>query len=482
MIQPVEWRTEYDCCLLGCLYTRVQRALKWAYLFIVPMLPWPRNAEDCYCAYMVSWRSTATVRFATLTAFVFFARVVQLCTGGTPGSLGTVAFALYSLLGSFLHLGVRLGYFSIFNIRNFVYRASHLVGVLGFACVIITDSGDAGISDILALGRTEDDLVEWGTTRANILVIPIFAQLVMSLDYWVPLLGNWALLLYYHENNFHETGFQGGITFVMIFCIEHDRRAAFLSHLSSARESVMYEAELVQNMKECTLNIFGADPEKLASQMNPLLRNSLTTFGILCSKLCPSPEIQESESLQDQVHLTATSINWTAANIDRWWSAMDFSGWGRHAFMPCRSACYLRDLLLDVGSLMHNAWFVREHVTLAFFLDPRLPKHVVGLDACVTQMILTLVHNACDCTFEGVVNVELTEGAAFNHCRSLHVKVTDTGIGVNQQCIPYLFDKCFSTKEGTGINLFVLKHQAAALMGTYGWNRRTGEELIDKKY
>jgi len=244
----------------------------------------------------------------------------------------------------------------------------------------------------------------------------------------------------------------------------------------------MYEAELVQNMKECTLNIFGADPEKLASQMNPLLRNSLTTFGILCSKLCPSPEIQESESLQDQVHLTATSINWTAANIDRWWSAMDFSGWGRHAFMPCRSACYLRDLLLDVGSLMHNAWFVREHVTLAFFLDPRLPKHVVGLDACVTQMILTLVHNACDCTFEGVVNVELTEGAAFNHCRSLHVKVTDTGIGVNQQCIPYLFDKCFSTKEGTGINLFVLKHQAAALMGTYGWNRRTGEELIDKKY
>ena len=221
MIQLVEWRTEYDCCL----YTCVQRALKWAYLFIVPMLPWPRNAEDCYCAYMVSWRSTATVRFATLTAFVFFARVVQLCTGGTPGSLGTVAFALYSLLGSFLYLGVRLGYFSIFNMRNFVYRASHLVGVLGFACVIITDSGDAGISDILALGRTEDDLVEWGTTRANILVIPIFAQLVMSLDYWVPLLGNWALLLYYHDNNFHETGFQGGITFVMIFCIEHGESA-----------------------------------------------------------------------------------------------------------------------------------------------------------------------------------------------------------------------------------------------------------------
>jgi signal transduction histidine kinase len=95
-----------------------------------------------------------------------------------------------------------------------------------------------------------------------------------------------------------------------------------------------------------------------------------------------------------------------------------------------------------------------KHVALRVVLDPAVPQVRMSTDH-LKQVLLNLVRNAEDAMPSGghlrIQTAPADEG--------LEVIVTDSGCGIAQEHIPYLFDPFFSTKAdqgGMGLGLSVL--------------------------
>ena len=107
------------------------------------------------------------------------------------------------------------------------------------------------------------------------------------------------------------------------------------------------------------------------------------------------------------------------------------------------------------------------------------PDHeikIVGDEYSVTQIFANLIDNAIKYTREGKITVKFTERE-----KSVTVKVTDTGIGISEEYVPYLFD-AFSQEEqgytrnfeGNGLGLALVKkycelnHAEISVLSTKG--------------
>ncbi|MCK5719770.1 MAG: response regulator [Thiomargarita sp.] len=103
--------------------------------------------------------------------------------------------------------------------------------------------------------------------------------------------------------------------------------------------------------------------------------------------------------------------------------------------------------------------------------DDKIPKQVLGDSNRVRQIVLNLVGNAIKFTNEGSITINMRLENIVNNHLQLRVAVIDTGIGIPQREVPYLFDKFrqvdASTSRkygGTGLGLFICR-QLITLMG-----------------
>ncbi len=100
---------------------------------------------------------------------------------------------------------------------------------------------------------------------------------------------------------------------------------------------------------------------------------------------------------------------------------------------------------------------------------------VVKLESIVNN----LVSNACKYTSEGdsiIVSITLSSDRA-----SLEIKVSDTGVGIPHEDLPYIFHRFFKSqsnscgKEGSGIGLFLVKNYVSMHGGTVAVSSEQGE-------
>jgi len=95
----------------------------------------------------------------------------------------------------------------------------------------------------------------------------------------------------------------------------------------------------------------------------------------------------------------------------------------------------------------------------------------------ITQVINNLLNNAFKFTAHGSIVVstefrnERKNKGTHSHLNSVIVSVKDTGISINPEILPRLFEK-FATKssEGTGLGLYISKYCGSA------WWENTGKE------
>jgi signal transduction histidine kinase len=100
-------------------------------------------------------------------------------------------------------------------------------------------------------------------------------------------------------------------------------------------------------------------------------------------------------------------------------------------------------------------------------LDPNLPEILIGDSSRLQQILVNLVNNAVKFTTEGSVHVQLSKLDA----KQWSIKVTDTGQGIPEKELPYIFDT-FRQVEGAttrvhggfGLGLSIVK-QLVSLMG-----------------
>ncbi|QIP18041.1 response regulator [Spirosoma aureum] len=105
-----------------------------------------------------------------------------------------------------------------------------------------------------------------------------------------------------------------------------------------------------------------------------------------------------------------------------------------------------------------------KNLKLFFDVDPTLPPLVLGDPTRLTQILLNLLSNAIKFTKEGSITAQITRQEETEQSVRVQFKVTDTGIGIEADALPHIFERFrqasnFTTRYygGTGLGLNIVK-------------------------
>lgn len=134
----------------------------------------------------------------------------------------------------------------------------------------------------------------------------------------------------------------------------------------------------------------------------------------------------------------------------------------------------IKTVLRDCYNMFINV-AEKKHQTLDFICDPNLPKTLKGDEIRIKQILSNLISNALKYTPE---NGRITADIEFKETASpeslmLIIKISDNGIGIREEDIPYVFDNFQRfelqrnrTIQGTGLGLSITKNLITLLHGT----------------
>ncbi len=130
----------------------------------------------------------------------------------------------------------------------------------------------------------------------------------------------------------------------------------------------------------------------------------------------------------------------------------------------------MSSLISEITNMM---WLRAEQKGLTFVVeaDPFLPSELYGDEIRIKQILINLLNNAVKYTKEGTVTLHIEVEETNGDEVALVFSVSDTGIGIKQDDLPFLFDAFQRADEeknrkieGTGLGLSIVK-QLVNLMG-----------------
>lgn len=105
-----------------------------------------------------------------------------------------------------------------------------------------------------------------------------------------------------------------------------------------------------------------------------------------------------------------------------------------------------------------------KNIKLSLLLDPLVPQIVIGDPIRIAQIISNLVSNAIKFTEKGEVLISLTVIEQSEHFSKVHFRISDTGIGIPAEKLPYIFEQFMQASSdttrkfgGTGLGLAITK-------------------------
>ncbi|MBE5923440.1 MAG: DegV family EDD domain-containing protein [Lachnospiraceae bacterium] len=126
-----------------------------------------------------------------------------------------------------------------------------------------------------------------------------------------------------------------------------------------------------------------------------------------------------------------------------------------------------------VSEIVNMMWMRVEQkgIELKIEIDPSVPVELFGDEVRIKQILVNLLNNAVKYTNHGTVTLHVEKEDIIDNQVVLMFSVIDTGMGIKQDAIPYLFDafqrvdeEKNSRIEGTGLGLSIVK-QLVDLMG-----------------
>ncbi len=104
-------------------------------------------------------------------------------------------------------------------------------------------------------------------------------------------------------------------------------------------------------------------------------------------------------------------------------------------------------------------------------IDPKVPSVLYGDEVRIKQILINILNNAVKYTEEGSVELHIESEVKDEKTVELSFSISDTGIGIKKESVPYLFDTFKRVEEeknryieGTGLGLSIVK-QLVELMG-----------------
>ena len=209
-----------------------------------------------------------------------------------------------------------------------------------------------------------------------------------------------------------------------------------------------------------------AERQRLAQHMTARFAHKIgTPLNLLSGHL---QLIQASrpgdEELQRKLRLLADQVDKLTASVQ---DVLDEARRPRREHAPVR----LGSLIARIGELLMPA-LAATGVELRVEADPA--SVVLGDEVQLEQVFLTLFNNAIDAMSEGGV---LTVRTTVDGDRVVS-EVVDTGVGIDPECLPRVFDAFFTTKpagRGTGLGLSIVREILAEHSGSISVESREGE-------
>ncbi|MBQ7588201.1 MAG: DegV family EDD domain-containing protein [Lachnospiraceae bacterium] len=139
------------------------------------------------------------------------------------------------------------------------------------------------------------------------------------------------------------------------------------------------------------------------------------------------------------------------------------------------------DMLSEIVNMM---WLRAHDKGLGFevSVDPEVPTVLYGDEVRIKQIIINLLNNAVKYTAKGHVGLRVESRVAETDKAELMISVSDTGIGIKKEDLPYLFDAFKRVDEGknrhiegTGLGLSIVKQLTELMDGTITVNSVYGE-------
>lgn len=139
----------------------------------------------------------------------------------------------------------------------------------------------------------------------------------------------------------------------------------------------------------------------------------------------------------------------------------------------------------DIMSEVVNMIWVRAQekgLILDVSVDPEVPNALYGDEVRIKQILINLLNNSVKYTNEGSVGLHIECEKVEESIVLLRISVSDTGIGIKKDTIPFIFDafkRVDESKnkyiEGTGLGLSIVKHLVELMGGTITVNSVYGE-------
>ena len=139
------------------------------------------------------------------------------------------------------------------------------------------------------------------------------------------------------------------------------------------------------------------------------------------------------------------------------------------------------DMLSEIVNMM---WLRAHDKGLGFEInvDPEVPTTLYGDEVRIKQVIINLLNNAVKYTQKGRVELRVDSNVADDDTIELSVSVSDSGMGIKKEDLPYLFDAFKRVDEGknrhiegTGLGLSIVKQLVELMGGTISVNSIYGE-------
>ena len=127
-----------------------------------------------------------------------------------------------------------------------------------------------------------------------------------------------------------------------------------------------------------------------------------------------------------------------------------------------------------ISEIVNMMWLRAEEkgLELKIEVDPSVPSELFGDEVRIKQILINLLNNAVKYTQKGSVTLHIEKEEINDNRVLLMMSVIDTGIGIKQDAIPYLFDafqrldeENNSKIEGTGLGLSIVKQLVELMDG-----------------
>ena len=251
---------------------------------------------------------------------------------------------------------------------------------------------------------------------------------------------------------------------IIVFMMSSVQKALFIDENRRAREAAQKAEELTKAQNR----FFSSMSHEIRTPINSILGlNEL----ILRDTSASEEVVKDASGIQGAGKMLLALIN----------DILDFSKMEAGSMDIVPVDYKIGDTLSEIVNMI---WLRAHDKGLEFnvSVDPKVPTTLYGDEVRIKQIIINILNNAVKYTKSGSVELHIECENIEKDSAELSISVSDTGMGIKKEALPYLFDAFKRVDqeknrmiEGTGLGLSIVKQIVELMGGTINVNSVYGE-------